>query len=310
MSRTLEELRREQIEEIQRRKRQKRSIRTAPALFILFLLTLLIIIFYNILVVNRTIGISFYTCPSPKIIAPVCLVQLSDLHSRQFGSGNQRLIENIKEIGPDLILITGDMVNSTDTDVSAAVNLCGDLTEIAPVYYQYGNHESILMRYGKDGIKVPIDAYLEKKGVHFFYNDFVDIQVNGNELALMGISVSEENYERWAAVSVEQFQKRETYKILLSHYPSLYYSTLSEADIDLALAGHYHGGLIRIPGIGGLYHPDDGLFPKYSGGKYRLKKGTLIVSRGLGNHGWIPRINNQPELTVIELVPENEQEEG
>ena len=136
MSRTLEELRREQIEEIQRRKRQKRSIRTAPALFILFLLTLLIIIFYNILVVNRTIGISFYTCPSPKIIAPVCLVQLSDLHSRQFGSGNQRLIEKIKEIGPDLILITGDMVNSTDTDVSAAVNLCGDLTEIAPVYYQ------------------------------------------------------------------------------------------------------------------------------------------------------------------------------
>lgn len=200
-------------------------------------------------------------------------------------------------------------MNGTDKDITSVTDLCGTLLEIAPVYYQYGNHESMLMRYGEEAERILVDALLKAEGVHFFYNDYVTMEVKGNQLALAGISVNTENYKKWADDMMREFQGLPYYKILLTHYPSLFYDLLYDAEIDLAVSGHYHGGLIRLPGGQGIYHPDDGFFPKYAGGSYELGKGILVVSRGLGNHGMIPRINNKPELVVIDLVPE-EREEG
>lgn len=305
MTEGVETLRRQQIELIRKRKKRGRRL----CLLLIVAVILILAFLYQIIVANRSFELSFYNCVSENIENPVRLVHLSDLHEWEFGSGNKELVESIVALDPDLILITGDMVNGTDNDITSVLELCRTLVEVAPVYYQYGNHESMLMRQKDESKRVPVDVLLKAEGIHFFYNDYVTLEVKGNHLAIAGISVNPENYEKWAEDMMEEFQKISAYKILLTHYPALFYELLYDADIDLALSGHYHGGLIRLPDGRGLYHPDDGFFPRYSGGSYELGKGRLIVSRGLGNHGVIPRINNKPELVVIDLVP-RERKEG
>lgn len=305
MTGSVEALRRQQIELIRKREKRRRRF----CLFIIFVVILVLAFLYQITVANRSFELSFYNCVSEKMENPVRLVHLSDLHEWEFGPGNKELVESIEALTPDLILITGDMMNGTDRDITSVLEFLRSLTEISPIYYQYGNHESMLMRQEDESKRVPVDALLKAEGIHFFYNDYVTLEVKGNHLAIAGISANPENYEKWAEDMMEEFQKIPAYKILLTHYPALFYELLYDADIDLALSGHYHGGLIRLPGGSGLYHPDDGFFPRYSGGSYELGKGRLIVSRGLGNHGVIPRINNKPELVVIDLVP-REREEG
>ncbi len=305
MTGSVETLRRQQIELIQKRKKRRRRF----YLFLIFAVALVLAFLYQAIAANRSFELSFYNCISEKLENPVRLVQLSDLHEWEFGPVNKELVKNIVDLSPDLILITGDMVNGTDNDITSVLEFCRSLVKIAPVYYQYGNHESMLMRQEDESKRIPVDALLKSEGVHFFYNDYVMMNVKGNHLAIAGISTNPENYEKWSEDMIEDFQEIQSYKILLTHYPALFYELLYDADIDLALSGHYHGGLIRLPGGSGLYHPDDGFFPRYSGGSYELGKGRLIVSRGLGNHGVIPRINNKPELVVIDLVP-REREEG
>ena len=297
MSLLLDELRQRQKEKVRKKNICRRTMIVGLSLLLVFGSLIL----YNVIIVNRHIGITYYTCYSGKIQEPVRLALLADLHNKEYGENNAELLDKIRAQNPDLIVVAGDMVMKNDLDVSVAVRLCREMIKIAPVYYQYGNHESMLMRYGINGDKVPIDEYLEKEGVHFFYNDYCTVETNGNAIDIAGISVNTENYSLWAEDMMKKFEKSNHFKLLLSHYPSLYYDTLYSVDIDLAVAGHYHGGVVRIPGFGGLYHIDDGFFPRYAGGQYSLEKGELIVSRGLGGHEIIPRINNGPELVVIDL---------
>ncbi len=147
---------------------------------------------------------------------------------------------------------------------------------------------------------------LEKEDVRFLINQTTEFQKKDTVIKIAGISNEAKGYDYWAKEKLAGFWEQEGYKLVLSHFPDLYYEKLKEAELDLALAGHYHGGMIRIPGVGGLFHPEEGFFPEYSGGLYALTKGTLIVSRGIGGHGWIPRVNNRPELVVIELTQKPE----
>ena len=252
---------------------------------------------------NSQIDITYYRVVSEKIGNEVRVVQLSDLHNAVFGRNNEKLVKMIQEAKPDLILMTGDMVNDDDTDVSVVLSLCEQLLKTAPVYYSLGNHEGNLI-YGKDYENVDLDRQLYAIGVPVLYSDSRIVNVNGNEISLGAVAAAPHEYERLSKPFVEEYVKDEHFKLLMSHYPSLYYrenNCLYDADIDLALAGHYHGGQVRIPFLGGAFHVDTGLFPKYAGGKYRLEKGTLIVSRGLGNHESVGRINNPPELVVIDI---------
>ena len=116
-----------------------------------------------------------------------------------------------------------------------------------------------------------------------------------------GLTTAVEGYEEYGAAFFEEYEKSDAFKLLISHYPSLYYEALADAAVDLGICGHYHGGQFRLPVIGGLYHGDTGLFPKYNGGMYQIDNGTIFVSRGMGGHNGLPRINNRPELAVIDI---------
>lgn len=248
---------------------------------------------------SEELEVTFHHLYSPKIAGGENLrvAVLSDLHDREFGPDNQDLIQQIAALKPDLIAVAGDMVNARDGDPNVILNLCGRMVEIAPVYYCPGNHESNLM-YEQGS---PIESQLLELGVHVLVNRAEEATVHRTPLLIGGIPTSPEDYATYGAEFFREYEKSSAFKLLLAHYPGLYYGDLAEGAVDLGICGHYHGGQIRLPLLGGLYHGDTGLFPKYSGGLYRLTNGALFVSRGMGGHNGLPRINNRPELAIIDI---------
>lgn len=303
----IEELRRRQIEEVKRKKIEARRKRR-KWLMISFLCVLLLFLGGGLayqIHLNRDFETTYYQLETEKIHTTIKLAVLSDLHSKEYGPDNSELIEAIRREQPDLIAMIGDMVNDDDQEFTGIQNLCRKLGEIAPVYYALGNHEGTLM-YGRMD-SVALNKMLEEEGVTVLINQSVEFKKGDSVIQIAGISNEAAAYDQWAKEKMEGFWKIDDYKLVLSHFPDLYYNKLKDAQFDLALAGHYHGGLIRLPQIGGLYHPEGGFCPKYSGGEYDLTYGTLIVSRGIGGHGVIPRINNRPELVIIEINERNEE---
>ena len=242
---------------------------------------------------------TFYHLYSPKTAngENIRVVVLSDLHNREFGPGNGALVERIAALRPDLIAIAGDMVNADEEGLDVILTLCGRLVEIAPVYYSPGNHESNLM-YEKGS---PLESLLTDLGVHVLVNRAEAVTIHKTPLLIGGLTTSVEGYEEYGAAFFEEYEKSGGFKLLIAHYPSLFYDCLADGAVDLGICGHYHGGQIRLPVVGGLYHGDTGLFPQYSGGLYRLARGTIFVSRGMGGHSGFPRVNNRPELAVIDI---------
>lgn len=292
----IEELREQQIVAVTRRRRKDRR-RRRIALVLLAVCFGVFLFLHSF--VDKGFEVTYYRLTSNKLKEPLRIAVLSDLHSAEFGEENCDLIASLKKEKPDLIAMVGDMVNKDDTDISVIRTLCRNLEDIAPVYYSMGNHEGTMMTTRIDSIA--INEILKEDGVHVLYNQVEDFVKGEDTVRLAGISTSYNNYDLWSKDRIEAFWDFDGYKILLSHYPALYYRKLKDAKLDLALAGHYHGGIIRIPGLGGLYHPEEGFFPEYSGGEYSLTYGTLIVSRGLGGSAFLPRINNKPELIIIDI---------
>ncbi len=248
---------------------------------------------------SEKLEVTFYHLYSSKATGGenTRIVVLSDLHNREFGSGNCDLVAQIGALQPDLVIIAGDMVNADDDNLDVILHLCDKLLEIAPVYYGPGNHESNLM-YEKGS---PLESLLMERGVHVLVNRAEEVTIHRTRFLIGGLTTSPEGYEEYGAQFVDGFEKNTDFKLLIAHYPSLYYEALAGKEIDLGICGHYHGGQIRLPGVGGLYHRDTGFFPKYSGGLYSLSSGTVFVSRGMGGHSIFPRINNRPELAVIDI---------
>lgn len=298
----VEELRRQQAEAVrekEEKQKRRRKKRLLPGVFWMFFLLLIVFLAVHISG-NRRFEVSYYRLSSEKINTPVKFVVLSDLHSVEYGENNEELIEAIRKEEPDFIAMIGDMLNQDDGNTTVIQNLCRALKEVAPVYYTLGNHEGTLM-YGRLD-SVALDEVLAKEEVRLLINQTAEFQKGDTVIQIAGISNEAEGYDYWAKEKLTGFWENEDYKLVLSHFPDLYYEKLKDERFDLALAGHYHGGMVRIPGMEGLYHPQEGFFPRYSGGQYELTNGTLIVSRGIGGHGWIPRVNNRPELVVVELT--------
>ena len=249
---------------------------------------------------NETLETTFYPITSDKVQEPVRVVLLTDLHNHEFGRANRDLVEKIESLKPDLIVMAGDMVNGDDPNITVATDLCGKLLEIAPVYYVFGNNEGTL-EYGDNGPQVSLDKVLWEKGVTVLYNNSVSVEIKGNPFEIMGVTAGADNFEEVAGDNVSAFEKKDGFKLLMTHFPSLYYDCLADVDFDLGVAGRFHGGQIRLPDGRGLFHIDEGFFPKYCYGEFSLTHGTLIVSRGLGGNGHLPRINNNPELVVIDI---------
>lgn len=243
--------------------------------------------------------ISFYHMSSSKITANMRIVQLADLHLKEFGENNCDLVNEVSKLSPDIIAITGDMANDNNSDYHVVTDLVKQLVEIAPVYYSYGNHEFKMVLFQDSNIGRDIEA----AGAKLLSNKYEVINVNGNKIAIGGICI--ENYtagEENSTKFFEKYDKETEFKLLLSHSPEIFQGYMNEHPVDLALAGDAHGGQIRLPILGGLYAPGQGLFPEFAEGMHEnVCNSTLVISRGLGSSHHIPRFNNNPEIVVIDL---------
>lgn len=231
------------------------------------------------------------------------IVQISDLHNAEFGENNEKLLLMLKQADADIIAITGDMIDSRNTDIDVAISFAQKAVNIAPVYYVNGNHESrVLGEYEKlkQGL---IDA-----GVTILENSSVDITVGDETITLVGINdptfcmefVDDTMEQNIAHQLVNVIPDNDNYKVLLAHRPE--YFDVYAGNVDLVLSGHAHGGQFRIPFIGGLVAPGQGFFPEYYEGSHIKEKTEMIVSRGIGNSIIPFRINNKPEIIVAELT--------
>ena len=218
------------------------------------------------------------------------IAQVSDLHNAGFW---EEVVAALAEAEPDIIVLTGDLIDSGKTDVEAALSFAEQAAAIAPCYAVTGNHEA----WSGDAWDV-LRTGLLREGVVLLEDEAVFLDRDGETVALLGLS--DPAFGSDQAALLRELTAGEGYTILLSHRPErmvLY----AEADVDLVFSGHAHGGQFRLPFVGGLVAPDQGLFPQYDAGRFRQGDTLMLVSRGIGNSIIPLRVNNRPELIVAEL---------
>lgn len=246
--------------------------------------------------------ISHYEVASSKLSESFdgfTIVQLSDLHGAQFGEDGTELVDKVRELAPDIIALTGDFVTD-EGDLEAVEKLAPRLTEICPVYFVSGNHE-----FGS-GLAAEVRNIMESAGVKYLSNEYLTIS-RGEDHILLG-GVEDPNAYADMLTPEELAQKMNeaspsAFKILLGHR-NYWMEKYPELPVDLVLCGHAHGGLVRIPGVGGLIGTDRHLFPDFVDGEFNNGNYTMIVSRGLGNSVPLPRIFNRPEIVCVTLRAE------
>ena len=247
----------------------------------------------------ETTNISISNEKIPEVFNGFTIAHISDLHNARFGKENAELLKKIKSASPDIIIITGDLIDSRHTNINVGTEFAVNALKIAPVYYVNGNHESRLSEY-KD-----IENELLQAGVNVLINKTVEIQRFDDKITISGIEdpafYSLNNSENTInnLLKCVNFES-DYFNILLSHRPEAF-DAYAESKFDLVFSGHAHGGQFRIPFAGGILAPGQGFFPKYDSGLYSEGDTSMIVSRGLGNSIFPFRINNNPEIIIAKL---------
>lgn len=258
--------------------------------------------------------VTYYEVPA-NVTETLRIVQLSDLHSKEYGGQNTELIALVEAQKPDLIFMTGDMLNRAGAaeDVYPLCQLIARLVEIAPVYWADGNHEKTFM----DNTGLDIHEQLADAGVTVLDRSYADITLRDQELRIGGYY----GYYRYPHMTTDDpqtkaadeaffadFEDTQRLKLLLCHIPTAWadWNCIDKFPVDVVFCGHYHGGQIRLPLIGGLYAPYVGLFPAYTRGVFTGSQAVCVLSAGLGAEPGIPRVNNLPELVVVQLTPKQE----
>ncbi|MDE7104814.1 MAG: metallophosphoesterase, partial [Ruminococcus sp.] len=237
--------------------------------------------------------VSEYNYKSDKITAEMNdfkIIQISDLHNKSFGKNQKYLIKKIKELNPDIIVITGDIVDSNHTNISKAMDFVNGAVEISPVYYVTGNHEHWL----DDSEIQELISGLNGTGVKTLNNESVKVEKNGSSFVLSGL----DDYHLEDDTLKNMKLDKNELNILLAHEPQ-YLTHYAMNNVDLVLSGHAHGGQFILPFIGGVIAPDQGFLPEYTNGKYMSADTTMIVSRGLGNSVIPVRLFNYPDIVCI-----------
>lgn len=242
----------------------------------------------------------------------VRIAQISDLHSKEFGKNNNTLYKVIIEQEPDIIVATGDLIDSNMKRINEIIEFCSRLNKKVPIYYILGNNEMRCSRVNE------IVEKLKQKNINVLENEIATIKIKDNIINILGLAEKRVDKgemfyskinSRYEIENVDSlFRKLENLigiKIVLSHYPENYeyvgdYS-YSKYNFDIMFSGHAHGGQFILPGLGGVFAPGQGLFPKYYKGIYG-KKNKLVVSRGLGNSGFPLRLFNRPDLVIVDIV--------
>ena len=278
---------------------------------------------------NRNFRETFYITSSIKVDSRVRVVQLSDLHGASYGKNNEKLLQRVKALEPDVIICTGDMVNSAKDDVDYAVSLVKELSKIAPSYYVYGNNEvesiydfllnekDLDKKFGFNAdnrdetallkIKDSFEEKLESAGIKVLKNEKDTIQVKNLNIDIYGVLTSNPS-SFWSysekAFANYMYENPDNLKIMAVHEPFIFEEFTPDSWGDLMVSGHTHGGVVRVLLLGPLFTHEGGLFPErnedFVYGRYNTAGSPLIVSAGLENAN-IFRINNQPELVIIDI---------
>ena len=283
-------------------------------IIILSVLTLLIIfIIAELVYSNNFLTIENYEIKTEKTSASFRAVLLSDLHNKEFGADNEKLINLVKEQNPDVILTVGDFVTRFESDREVACKLLRKLTEIAPVYSSLGNHERSYYDYDN------LINDIKSTGVTLLDNDLVEVELGGDTIVVGGLTdfpyyeFEAPDYDNERRHFLDRFIEREkdSFSILLAHEPEFFMWGLDKKELDLMLSGHTHGGVIRLPFIGGLLAPNQGflagqgnILPTYTKGIYESDTATMLITAGLSSEVVLPRFNNPPEVCVIDVNPD------
>lgn len=247
---------------------------------------------------NNDIVVSRYQYTNDKLpesFDGYTIVQISDLHNKLFGRGQKRLTSVIESEKPDIIVITGDLVDSNHTDLEKALTFIKEAAKIAPLYYVTGNHEYWLSEADFDTLM----NQMAELGVNILDNQRVKIENNEKRYFYL-IGLSDDSLNEEALKRLTGDLENSVFQVLLAHEPQCL-EVYSAFDIDFVFAGHAHGGQVRLPFIGGLAAPDQGLFPEYTAGLYESGNTTMAVSRGLGNSTIPVRVFNRPEVVTVTL---------
>lgn len=253
----------------------------------------------------------------PEAFKNTRIIMLSDVHNTFYGVENERVLNTIREINPDFIILAGDIpvANTKHGKLNLkAAKFVTELSEITDVYYGLGNHEERMIE--KDLLKDDWDNYYKiissYRGSHkiiFMNNNKLSVKKNRESINIYGLNLELKYYQRFSncILNPEDITdklgelNKDKYNILIAHNPD-YFESYVGYGADLILSGHVHGGMVRLPLIGGVVSPKPRLFPHYDYGLYVKNNSTMILSNGLGSHSVKLRINNVPEMVVIEFT--------
>ncbi|MBQ8726064.1 MAG: metallophosphoesterase [Clostridia bacterium] len=231
------------------------------------------------------------------------IAHISDYHNTEIGVNNQKLLSLIKKSKPDIIVITGDIIDSRKTDEAVALNFAKQLASIAPCFYTSGNHESRYAGFAE------LISKLENCAVKVLQNERVAIERAGQTIFIAGVSSPRFYFTKKQVEQSKNYVKKtieslkgsgRDFTLVLSHHPE-YANEYGESGADVVFSGHAHGGQFILPLIGGLYAPEQGVLPRYTQGVKRLGRTDLIISRGIGNSTFPFRLNNRPEVVLTIL---------
>lgn len=278
-------------------------------IFIVVMLLVVILAGLELYCSNECLTVSRYEVTDARIEGKVRMAVLADLHNHEFGKNNQRLIRRVKDENPDIILCVGDFVNCEEENTEVAEHVVTELCKIAPVYVSLGNHEA-----GQEELfGTDLKHTFEHCGSKVLEYAYEDVDISGQKLRIGGLYgycvpakyLASQEADAQECAFLEEFMNTENYTVFLCHMPCMWTvgEALEEWKIDLVVSGHSHGGQIRIPFVGGVYAPDEGWFPGRTCGVYQSEDEarTMVLTRGLGSTGKIPRINNIPEITIVDL---------
>lgn len=237
----------------------------------------------------------------PEAFDKFSIAHISDLHNAEYGKNNEKLIDILEAESPNIIAITGDLIDSNHTNLEVALSFAQQAVKIAPCYFVTGNHEAWIGSQYEE-----LKTSLQNTGITVLQDEAIELNYGDVCIQLIGLNdpdFSERDRllsESILEAKLSQVNISDGFTILLSHRPE-YFNVYQNKNIDLVLSGHAHGGQFRLPLGGGVIAPGQGLFPKYDAGAYTENGTTMIVSRGIGNSIIPVRINNRPEIVIIEL---------
>lgn len=262
--------------------------------------------------VNRFVTVT-YSLTSRKVRKPYRFVMLSDLHNKQFGKDNEKLLKKIRLLHPDAVYMAGDMITARPgQDMQATLRFIQQVASEYPVYYGQGNHEYRMELYPETygDMSATLREGLAQAGIVPMKNSHIYLPEQG--ITVYGVEIERKYYQRFKTLPMDESYlkgllgepKEDFYRILIAHNPD-YFEDYAAWGADLVLSGHVHGGLMRLPFLGGVISPAIRIFPKYDGGLFKEGESRMILGRGLGTHTLPIRIFNPGELILVELTPEH-----